>query len=205
MIDERRPLLLASGSPRRREILTRMGLPLRVVSLDVNETMRERETPDEYLVRIVLDKLKHAAPHAAGCSAVLVADTTVVFNGRVLGKPSGRDEARSMIAALSGHPHFVCTRFAISRADEPLKVINAETVRTRVLFRALTDDEIDAYADTGEGLDKAGAYAIQGIGEFAIMRIEGSYSNVVGLPAAEVISSLRLAKLLDRFPLAKPS
>lgn len=203
MIDETSPLLLGSASPRRREILTTLGVPFRAVSLDVDETIHDKETPDAYLVRIVLDKLRHAAEHVAGCAAVLVADTTVVLDGRVLGKPAGVDDARRMIAALSGRPHFVCTRFAIARGDEPTKVLDAMTVRTRVMFRPLDEDEIIAYAETGEGLDKAGGYAIQGIGAFAVSTIEGSYSNVVGLPACEVIKSLRLARLLGPFPRAR--
>jgi septum formation protein len=205
MIDETRPLLLGSGSPRRREILTTLGLPLRVVSVDVDERMRQGEPADDYLVRITLDKLVHAARHAAGCGAVLVADTSVILDGRVLGKPGDREEARAMIADLSGRDHEVWTRFALSSGDAPEAVLHAETVRTRVTFRALDAEEIAAYAETGEGLDKAGAYAIQGIGGFAVARIEGSYSNVVGLPACEVIAALRRVGLLGRFPRARAS
>jgi septum formation protein len=123
----------------------------------------------------------------------------------VLGKPSGRDEARAMIAELSGRDHEVWTRFAISSGDDSGAALHAETVRTRVTFRALDEIEIAAYADTGEGLDKAGAYAIQGIGGFAVARIDGSYSNVVGLPACEVIVALRRLGLLGRFPRARLS
>jgi septum formation protein len=205
MIDEIRPLLLGSGSPRRREILTTLGLPLRVVSLDVDERMRAGESAAAYLERIALDKLAHAAAHAAGCGGVLVADTSVIVDGSVLGKPASNEEARAMIAALSGRDHEVWTRFAIASGSDPSVALHAETVSTRVTFRALEDDEIDAYAATGEGLDKAGAYAIQGIGAFAVSRIEGSYSNVVGLPACEVITALRRVGLLGRFPRARAS
>ena len=205
MIDETRPLLLGSASPRRREILAKLGLPLHVVSVDVDERMRAGEPAAEYLERIVLDKLAHAARHAAGCDAVLVADTSVILDGSVLGKPAGHDDARAMIAALSGRDHEVWTRFAIASGAEPSAVLHAETVCTRVTFRALDEDEIAAYASTGEGLDKAGAYAIQGIGAFAVSRIEGSYSNVVGLPACEVIAALRRVGLLGRFPRVRVS
>ena len=205
MIDETRPLLLGSASPRRREILTTLGLPLRAVSLDVDERIHEAESADDYLVRITSDKLAQAARHAAGCSAVLVADTSVILQGRVLGKPAGRDEARAMIADLNGRDHEVWTRFAISSGDAPETVLHAETVRTRVTFRVLDETEIDAYVETGEGLDKAGAYAIQGIGGFAVARIDGSYSNVVGLPACEVIAALRRVGLLGRFPRTRVS
>lgn len=200
MIDETRPLLLGSGSPRRREILTTLGLPLRIVSLDVDERMRAGESAAAYLERITADKLSSAARHASGCGAVLVADTSVILDGSVLGKPADCDDARAMIAALSGRDHEVWTRFAIASGDDPSAALHAETVCTRVTFRVLGDDEIAAYAATGEGLDKAGAYAIQGIGAFAVSRIEGSYSNVVGLPACEVVSALRRVGLLGRFP-----
>jgi septum formation protein len=205
MIDETHPLLLGSASPRRREILTTMGVPLRTVSLDIDERMHAAESAEDYLVRITRDKLMHAASHVAECGAVLVADTSVILEGRVLGKPAGRDEARAMIADLSGRDHEVWTRFAIASGTAPEVVAHAETVRTRVTFRALDDDEITAYAETGEGLDKAGAYAIQGIGGFAVLRIEGSYSNVVGLPACEVIAALRRLGLLGRFPRTRTS
>lgn len=205
MIDETRPLLLGSASPRRREILTTLGLPLRTVSLDVDETRRGDESADEYLVRITLDKLGHAASHASGCGAILVADTSVILDGRVLGKPGDPAEARAMITELSGRDHEVWTRFALASGDAPDVAVHAETVRTRVTFRALDPEEIEAYVDTNEGTDKAGAYAIQGIGGFAVARIEGSYSNVVGLPACEVISALRKVGLLGRFPRKRTS
>lgn len=200
MIDETRPLLLGSASPRRREILTTLGLPLRIVSLDVDETRRASESADDYLVRITLDKLTHAGPHATGCGGVLVADTSVILDGRVLGKPGDHNEARAMITELSGREHEVWTRFAVAAGDAPSVALHAETVRTRVTFRALDPDEIKAYVETNEGLDKAGSYAIQGIGGFAVARIKGSYSNVVGLPACEVIAALRKVGLLGRFP-----
>ncbi|UQA58254.1 Maf family protein [Polyangium aurulentum] len=200
MIDDTHPLLLGSGSPRRREILTTLGLPLRVVSLDVDERGLEGERPEDYLTRIVASKLAAAAPRAAGAGGVLVADTSVILGDTALGKPADEAEARAMLWALSGREHEVWTRFAIARADDPSRAVHAETVRTRVVFRALGAEEIEAYAATGEGLDKAGAYAIQGIGAFAVARIEGSYSNVVGLPACEVIAALERAGLLGRFP-----
>jgi len=200
MIDETHPLLLASGSPRRREILTTLGVPLRVVSLDIDERVREGERPGPYLERIVDDKLEAASAHALGAGAVLVADTSVILDEAALGKPADVAEAQAMIRALAGRHHEVWTRFAVASGAEPSRALVAETVRTRVWFRALDEGEIERYAATGEGLDKAGAYAIQGIGAFAVARIEGSYSNVVGLPACEVIAALTRAGLLARFP-----
>lgn len=200
MIDESHPLLLGSASPRRREILTTLGVPLVVVSLDVDERVRTGESPEPYLERVVADKLDAAARHAAGRGGVLVADTSVILGEETLGKPATKDDARTMIRALAGRAHEVWTRFAIARPEDPKRIAHAETVKTKVWFRSLDEDEIDAYVETGEGLDKAGAYAIQGIGAFAVSRIEGSYSNVVGLPACEVIQALGRVGLLGRFP-----
>jgi septum formation protein len=210
MIDPTTPLLLASGSPRRREILTALGIPLRVASTVVDESVHPGESPDVYLARVVSAKLAAAAqlPEVRGSAGVLVADTSVILGGDVLGKPAGPDAAAAMLRALSGRAHEVWTRFAVAAVrEEPgsapvLGDSTTQTVWTRVWFRKLSEDEIDAYVATGEGLDKAGAYAIQGIGGFAVERIEGSYSNVVGLPACEVVLALRRAGLLGVFPLA---
>jgi septum formation protein len=211
MIDRQRPLLLGSSSPRRREILTTLGLPIRVAGADIDESRREGEAAEAYLVRIAQGKLEAVVKlqEAEGAGAILVADTAVILDGEALGKPRDEAEARSMIRALSGREHEVWTRFAIAGPREPSRPLavalplHAETISTRVRFRALGDDEIEGYAATGEGLDKAGAYAIQGIGAFMIERIDGSWSNVVGLPACEVIAALRGAGLLARFPLPK--
>jgi septum formation protein len=205
MIDPARPLLLASASPRRREILATLGLPLIVAPAVVDETPLANEAPLAYLERVAEAKLAAAAllPEAARAAAILVADTTVILDDRPLGKPADEAEARAMLRALSGREHRVSTCFAISAASDPARLLHRETVTTRVVFTALDEDEIAAYAATGEGLDKAGAYAIQGIGSFAVARIEGSYTNVVGLPACEVVLALRKTGLLRRFPLAR--
>ncbi len=205
MIEPRRPILLGSASPRRREILATLGLPLRVAPAVVDETPHPGEAPLEYLTRVTGAKLAAAArlPEAVGSGALIVADTTVILDGRVLGKPADEAEAAAMLRALSGRAHRVCTCFAISGPPDFERARHQETVTSRVVFRELDDEEIAAYAATGEGLDKAGAYAIQGIGAFAVARIEGSYSNVVGLPACEVVAALKASGLLPRFPLPR--
>lgn len=202
MIDARTPLLLGSGSPRRREILASLGVPIRVAKAEVDETVLPGEGPEPYLVRVVAAKLAAASalPEVQGCAGILVADTSVIVDGATLGKPEDAAGARAMLRALSGRAHEVWTRFAVGAVGERPAVV-AETVRTKVWFRPLEEAEIAAYADTGEGLDKAGAYAIQGVGAFAVERIEGSYSNVVGLPACEVVLALRRAGILGAFPL----
>src|SRR5262249_3083204 len=148
---------------------------------------------DAYLERIVAAKLAAigALAEARAAGAILVADTIVIQDRAILGKPADEADAARMLRALAGRVHEVWTRFAVASPAEPTRALHGETVRTRVVFRALTADEITAYAATREGLDKAGAYAIQGVGGFAVERIEGSYSNVVGLPVCEVVVALR--------------
>jgi septum formation protein len=205
MIDAAHPLLLGSASPRRREILATLRLPLRVAAADVDETAHEGEAALDYVARIADAKLAAVTrlPETRDAGAVLVADTTVVLEGRPLGKPGDEHEARTMLRALAGRAHHVSTRFVIAGGDDPGRARHAETVTSEVVFRALDEEEIALYAATGEGLDKAGAYAIQGIGSFAVARIEGSYTNVVGLPACEVVAALRATGLLARFPLPR--
>lgn len=206
MLDERTPLLLGSASPRRREILAALGLPVVVLPAPVDEAVRAGEHAGAYLARVVRDKLAAVTARARSegvvARAALVADTSVVVDGDVLGKPADVDEAAAMIARLAGRAHEVTTRFALGdlAAPDPSAPVHEESVTTRVVFRALDPDEIRRYAATGEGLDKAGAYAIQGIGSFAVARIEGSYGAVVGLPACEVVAALRRAGLLGPFP-----
>jgi septum formation protein len=192
LIDASHPLVLGSGSPRRREIISALGLPFQVLAADIDEARRPGEAPLAYLTRIADEKLAAVrvrlgdAPHAA----VLVADTTVVIDGDVLGKPNDVEDAARLFSRIAGRVHSVYTRYAIGRFGEA-GASTARTVETQVHIRAADAAEIRAYAATGEGLDKAGAYAAQGIGSFFIERVVGSYSNVVGLPACEVLGDLR--------------
>jgi septum formation protein len=193
-------LLLGSGSPRRREILANLRIPLVVHVAGADESTRAGEDAAAYLERVVLAKLTAvAAVYAPGSGAaeelratrvVLVADTSVIDGGAILGKPADVGEAEAMIARLAGRTHEVWTRFALGAPTAEPRVLHAETVVTRVTFRALTPARIRAYAESGEGLDKAGAYAVQGLGAGLVANIEGSYTNVVGLPACEVLVAL---------------
>ncbi|MBX3201502.1 MAG: septum formation protein Maf [Labilithrix sp.] len=206
-LSDAEPLLLASGSPRRREILAHLGVPTVVTAVDVDESVLPDESAEAYLVRIVVAKLAGASRAfvklagargdtlqgvniASASGAVLVADTSVIDEGTILGKPSGDADAERMIARLAGRTHEVWTRFAIGAPEAPARALHEETVKTRVTFRPLTAARVKAYVASGEGIDKAGAYAIQGRGAGLVERIEGSYSNVVGLPACEVIVAL---------------
>ncbi len=192
LIDASHPLVLGSGSPRRREIVSALGLPFQVLAADIDEDRRPGEPPLAYLERIANEKLAGVRTRlgTAAHSAILVADTTVVIDGDVLGKPTDVDDAARLFSRIAGRVHSVYTRYAIGLFDTPGASV-ARTVETEVHIRAADAAEIRAYAATGEGLDKAGAYAAQGIGSFFIERVVGSYSNVVGLPACEVLADLR--------------
>lgn len=198
LIDSAHPLVLGSGSPRRREIISALGLPFTVLAADIDESRLPGEAPLRYLERITSEKLAAVrrrlgeAPH----SAVLVADTSVVVDDDVLGKPTDVADAARLFARIVGRAHSVCTRYAIGLAGESGETV-ARTLRTDVHVRPATSDEILAYAATGEGLDKAGAYAAQGLGSFFIERIVGSYSNVIGLPACELLQDLRALGLVS--------
>lgn len=202
MITLETPLVLGSASPRRREILAGLGIPITVLPADVVEDVQLGEQPLPYLERIVQSKLEAVAARVLGKAAagVLVADTTVVVDGAILGKPRDIDEAELLVGKLAGRTHVVYTRYAVSAASDPDKALCARTVTSQVSMRTATPQEVRRYAETGEGLDKAGAYAVQGIGSFLIEKIDGSYSNVVGLPACEVIQDLVRAGLLGHFP-----
>lgn len=177
-----------------------MGIPLVAVPVDVDERRLGGENADDYLARVTEDKLKLASADArsAGAAVVLAADTIVLLGEEIMGKPEGEASAAAMLARLSGRAHQVRTRFALALPGGA--ALHAETVSTLVQFRALDAGEVARYVATGEGNDKAGAYAIQGIGSFAVRGIEGSYSNVVGLPICEVVLALQRHGCLGAFP-----
>jgi septum formation protein len=204
LIDASNPLILGSGSPRRREILSALGLPFQVLAADIDEDRRPAEPALAYLERIAAEKLDGVRTRLGDVAhaAILVADTTVVVDGDVLGKPSDIDDAARLFARIAGRVHSVYTRYAIGLRGEP-GVRLARTVETHVHIRGADAAEIRAYAATGEGLDKAGAYAAQGIGSFFIERVVGSYSNVVGLPACEVLGDLRSLGLVGGVAFAR--
>jgi len=181
------PLVLASASPRRRALLQGLGVAFEAVAPGVDESVRAGEPPRDYVLRVAVEKAAQGARLRPG-ALVLAADTSVVLEDRILGKPSGEAEAREMVRALSGRRHSVLTGVALDGAAKA-----AAVVETAVWFRPLAEAEIAWYASTGEPLDKAGAYAIQGAGGVLVQRIEGSASNVVGLPLAETAELLRQA------------
>ena len=202
MIAQETPLLLGSASPRRRELLSGLGIPLHVLPADVNEDVLANEQPLAYLERIAADKLRAVQARAEGLAfgAMVVADTSVVLGQQILGKPTDVADAERLLKLLSGVEHIVYTRYAFAGGSAGASVVGARTVSTRVRLRAADEAVLRRYAQTGEGLDKAGAYAAQGIGAFLVERIDGSYSNVVGLPLCELVQDLVQAGLLAQFP-----
>jgi septum formation protein len=202
VIDRETPLVLGSASPRRLALLSELGLAVRVVTAAIDEAPEPGEAADAYLARVVRDKLRAVASEldAAPFAALLVADTSVVVDGEILGKPEDATDAERLLRLIVGRTHTVFTRYAIALPADPARPARERTVATNVQMRAATAAEIAGYARSGEGLDKAGAYAVQGLGSFLVERIEGSYANVVGLPVCEVVVDLRDLGLLDRFP-----
>jgi septum formation protein len=168
-------LILASSSPRRAELLRAAGIDFTVRSADIDEAIRPNEPPRDYVVRLSREKARAVV---RGDELALGADTTVVINGEIIGKPADAEEAGRMLRALSGRWHEVLTGVTLARADRIISAVSS----TRVKFAELSGAEIEWYVSTGEPMDKAGAYAIQGHASLFIERIEGSYSNVVGLP-----------------------
>lgn len=175
-------LLLASSSPRRAELLAAAGIPFEIFAVPVDESLLDGETPEAHVRRLAEAKARAAAAtHPA--RIVLGADTVVVIDGQVLGKPRDAAHAAAMLQQLSGRDHEVLTGVAIVA---PAGEFSAGVACTRVWFATLTNEDIERYVASGEPMDKAGAYAIQGLGSRFVERIDGSYSNVVGLPVSLV-------------------
>jgi septum formation protein len=192
-IDPSFVLALGSASPRRRDMLAMLGLPFVVHTADADETRHPGEAPLLYVERVARAKLDAVRQRDLGpARGVLVADTIVIApDGEVLGKPRDDDEARGMLGRLAGATHAVATRFALAPRDPGAGPLHAQTVTTRVTFRAIAPAEIAVYVAGGEGRDKAGAYAVQGQGGIFVERIDGSFTGVVGLPLCELVVAMR--------------
>ncbi|MFO7607064.1 MAG: Maf family protein [Desulfurivibrionaceae bacterium] len=180
-------LILASGSPRRRRFLAELGLEFTVVAADVDESVRPGELPQAFVNRLAGEKAAAMANDHPG-AWVIGADTVVVMAGEILGKPAGPDDALAMLTRLAGRTHQVWTGFAVINKARGVAVVRE--VRTEVTFVGAAREVLAAYVASGEPLDKAGAYGIQGRGGLLVERIDGSYSNVVGLPMAELVEEL---------------
>jgi septum formation protein len=181
-------IVLASASPRRRELLAGMGLDFEVVVSDVEEEQEIGEPVERYVLRLAIDKASAVASRRPD-DLVLAADTVVYLDGEILEKPTSREDAIEMLAKIAGREHIVYTGVALRQ--ESRNHLATGIVSSRVRIRKLSTREIRWYVDTGEPMDKAGSYAVQGIGAMFIEAIEGSYTNVVGLPLTLVYDLLR--------------
>jgi septum formation protein len=181
-------IILASASPRRSELLESAGIRFQVVPGHIDETPLPQEAPVDHVLRLAVEKAREVARREAG-DFFIGADTIVLCDGEIMGKPCDRNDADRMLRKLSGVGHSVITGYAVYSATGD--VSRSQAVETKVYFKPLTDKEISDYIATGCPMDKAGAYAIQGGAAHMVRRIEGSYTNVVGLPLCEVIDTLR--------------
>jgi len=178
-------IVLASQSPRRSEILRQAGIPFVVKPANVDETARPGESPEDYVKRVARDKVLAAG--ATPGETVLGADTVVVVDGEILGKPANSADAVRMLGLLAGREHRVLTGICLQRGAEMV----IDCASTRVWFKPMMPEEIAGYVATGEPMDKAGAYAIQGLASKFVERIEGCYFNVIGLPLSQVYRYLK--------------
>ena len=187
-------VVLASSSPRRRELLTLIGIPHEVRPANIDETMRPREVPRRHAERLAREKASAIATRDPD-RITIGADTVVVINRKVLGKPVDTADAARMLRMLSGREHTVITAVAVSRG----KKLRSAVEEVRVKFRRISGDEIDAYIATGEPMDKAGAYGIQGYGATIVERIEGDYFAVMGLPLVRLVGLMKDVGVRYRF------
>ena len=197
-IDKNNPLVLASISPRRKAILKQIGIPFESAGSTIDESLHQEMKPADSACHIAKQKVE-SIEQTYRNRWILGADTIVVINTTIFGKPKNSEECHDMLLSLKGKTHEVFTGFCIH--DPGKKLVHREAVMTKVTIKELSDIEIAAYVNTGEPFGKAGAYAIQGIGSFMIEQINGSYTNVVGLPVFEVVNAFVRCGGLNCFPL----
>lgn len=181
--------VLASSSPRRKQLLEQIGVSFTQCSISIDETPAADESAHDYVVRMAREKALQGKMQNTNDALVIAADTICTFNGKILGKPTNRDHAREMLKTFSGNTHSVVTAVAIAANNQLFQKL----VETEVNFRQISDAEINDYWLSGEPADKAGAYGIQGIGGKFVKTINGSYSAVVGLPLAETDELIKIA------------
>lgn len=180
-------LILASQSPRRRELLSQLGLEFTIKVADIDETMDANLAPEVEVARISQEKAGKIALDYDENTVILAADTIVVLGEKVLGKPKDKDQAKAMLTALSGATHQVFTAVTLVKGD----LVDTFVTKTAVTFRQLAELEISSYIATGEPMDKAGSYGIQGLGATFVCHLDGDYFNVMGLPLCDLVCHLR--------------
>ena len=182
------PFILASASPRREELLRSVGLKFKILPASVNEDYIDGETPRQHVRRLSQDKAR-ALAHKYPDAWVLGADTIVVIDNLILGKPQNKTQARQMLERLSGREHKVFTGFTLARTSA--QVAKTKVIQSAVKFKPISTEEMEWYISCDEPYDKAGGYAVQGKGAYFIQAIRGSYTNVIGLPLCEVLEELK--------------
>ncbi len=186
-------IILASASPRRKELLDQIGVSYLVYPVDIDETPKQQENPQDYVCRVAAEKSAACINSVDSALPVLAADTSVVLGEQIMGKPENREHAQFMLSRLSGQTHYVYSAVSFRTRNEQAEDSHQQALsRTEVRFRQIQPEEIQTYWETGEPLGKAGAYAIQGLGSVFVESIAGSFSGVVGLPLFET------AKLLSK-------
>jgi septum formation protein len=183
-----KPIILASASPRRKDLLTQIGINFEIDPSNYEEEKHLNLEPHKLAKYLSLQKAKDVATRHKK-SIIIAADTFVVFEGKIIGKPSSEEEARERLNKMNGRCHSVITGFTI--IDTEINKIISKSVDTKVYFKNITSEEIDSYVASKEPMDKAGAYAIQGLGGILVDKIEGDYYNVVGLPLAVLVEELK--------------
>ena len=191
-------IILASKSPRRKELLEQIGMDIEIYPSNIDEKRVSIKNPVEYVKELARLKAENIGSLYPG-SWVIGADTIVVIHGQIIGKPQSKADAISILKKLNNREHFVYTAFCICNQDSNSYTMKSvvKSVKTKVYFKNLTDSEIEWYVNTKESFDKAGGYAIQGVGSFIVKKISGSYTNVVGLPVCEVVEALINLNLIE--------
>jgi septum formation protein len=187
-LKQNRTIILASASPRRKELLKKIGLKFKVDPSDSNEILRLDIPPERMAKAISREKALKVAQKYPD-AIIIAADTFGIFKGKIITKPANSDEAKAILLKLSDKSHRVITGFTI--LDTASKKVTTHSVETRVYFKKLTEEEIENYIDSGEPLDKAGAYGIQGLGSVLVKKIVGDFYNVIGLPISALVESLK--------------
>ncbi len=188
-------IVLASGSPRRKDYLDKYNLNFEVIKGDIDETVMRGEGPESYARRMALEKANEVIPECTADAVVIAADTIVVFESEILGKPPSPEDVLPMLKKLNGKSHEVITSYQI--VDKGTNEEVNRSVFTKVRFNRLSDHILKAYSRSREPLDKAGAYSIQGLGTILVESIEGSYNNVVGLPIEILLQDLIAMQVID--------
>lgn len=191
-------IVLASASPRRRELLASVGIQFQIIPSNIDEIQQPDEKPEDFVLRLSQEKAAEVAQRSTVSGRWFIgSDTIVKCDDQILGKPDSREDSATMLRMLSGRSHQVISGYAI--LDRNTNQWLSRSITTDVTFRTLTDHEIDGYIASGEPADKAGSYAIQGLGAFMVTTINGSYSSVVGLPLAQILDDLQQLDAFDLF------